>query len=107
MTSPWATFLKVGVGLGGNVTNLISAVAFAAMFACTESASGQTYPSHPISMIVPYPAGGPTDVIGRIVAERMRVSLGQPIVIDNIGGASGVLVLAGSPARFPMATRLG
>jgi tripartite-type tricarboxylate transporter receptor subunit TctC len=66
----------------------ISAVAFATL-AYIGSASGQTYPSRPISMIVPYPAGGPTDVIGRIVAEQMRVSLGQPIIIDNIGGASG------------------
>jgi len=40
-------------------------------------------------MIVAFPAGGPTDVIGRIVAERMRASLGQPIVIENLGGAGG------------------
>jgi tripartite-type tricarboxylate transporter receptor subunit TctC len=51
--------------------------------------SAQVYPSRPITMVVPYPAGGPTDVIARIVAERMRVSLGQPIVIENVTGASG------------------
>src|SRR5258707_15803651 len=50
---------------------------------------GQGYPSRPIAMIVPYAAGGPTDVIGRIVAEHMRASLGQPIVIENVGGAQG------------------
>jgi tripartite-type tricarboxylate transporter receptor subunit TctC len=52
-------------------------------------ASAQAYPSRPITMVVPYPAGGPTDVIARIVAERMRVSLGQPIIIENVTGASG------------------
>ena len=40
-------------------------------------------------MVVPYPAGGPTDVIARIVAERMRASLGQPIIIENVAGGSG------------------
>jgi len=52
-------------------------------------ALAQTYPSRPITMVVPYPAGGPTDVIGRIVAEGMRASLGQPIIIENVGGANG------------------
>jgi tripartite-type tricarboxylate transporter receptor subunit TctC len=50
---------------------------------------GQGYPSRPITIVVPYAAGGPTDVIGRIVAEVMRESLGQPIIIENVGGASG------------------
>ena len=50
---------------------------------------GQGYPSRPITMIVPYAAGGPTDVIGRIVAEGMRASLGQPIIIENVVGANG------------------
>src|SRR5450432_4045219 len=53
------------------------------------TAQAQTYPARPITMIVPYAAGGPTDVIGRIVAEHMRTSLGQPIIIDNVSGASG------------------
>ena len=50
---------------------------------------GQGYPSRPITMVVPYAAGGPTDVIGRIMAEVMRASLGQPIIIENVSGASG------------------
>jgi tripartite-type tricarboxylate transporter receptor subunit TctC len=45
------------------------------------------YPSRPITMIVPFPAGGPTDTLARIVGERMRVALGQPIVIENVTGA--------------------
>jgi tripartite-type tricarboxylate transporter receptor subunit TctC len=53
------------------------------------SASAQTYPSKPITIIVPFAAGGGSDVIGRIVAERMRVSLGQPVIIENVVGAAG------------------
>jgi tripartite-type tricarboxylate transporter receptor subunit TctC len=56
-----------------------------------REAVGQTYPMRPIVMVVPYPAGGPTDLIARIVTERMRASLGQPIVIENIVGGSGSL----------------
>jgi tripartite-type tricarboxylate transporter receptor subunit TctC len=49
----------------------------------------QTYPARPITMIVPFGAGGPTDVIARLVAKRMSASLGQPIVVENVGGAAG------------------
>jgi tripartite-type tricarboxylate transporter receptor subunit TctC len=52
-------------------------------------ARAQTYPSRPITMIVPYPAGGPTDTIARLLGERMRASLGQPVVIENVAGAGG------------------
>jgi tripartite-type tricarboxylate transporter receptor subunit TctC len=52
-------------------------------------AQAQTYPSRPITMIVPAPAGGPTDVTGRLVAERMRALLGQPVIIENVSGADG------------------
>jgi tripartite-type tricarboxylate transporter receptor subunit TctC len=53
------------------------------------STTAQTYPTRPITMLVPYPAGGIVDTVGRILAERMRVSLGQPIIIENISGADG------------------
>jgi tripartite-type tricarboxylate transporter receptor subunit TctC len=49
----------------------------------------QTYPSRPVTLIVPWPAGGPSDGPARLVAERMRVSLGQPVVIENVSGGSG------------------
>ena len=52
-------------------------------------ARAQTHPSRPITMIVPYPAGGPTDTIARLLGERMRASLGQPVIIENVGGAGG------------------
>ena len=52
-------------------------------------AKAQTYPSRPITLVVPFPPGGSTDAAARIMAERMRVPLGQPVVIENVGGAGG------------------
>jgi tripartite-type tricarboxylate transporter receptor subunit TctC len=54
-------------------------------------APAQLYPSRAIKMIVPFPPGGPADAIGRIIAEGMRASLGQPLIVENVGGASGSL----------------
>src|SRR5215211_2182456 len=56
-------------------------------------ADAQTYPSRPITLVVPFPPGGSTDTAARIMAERMRVTLGQPIVIENIGGAGGSIAV--------------
>jgi len=58
-----------------------------ALFA--SSAIAQSYPTRPITIIVPYPPGGPTDVVARIIAERMRVPLGQPVIVENVAGGSG------------------
>ena len=58
----------------------------------------QAYPSRPITMIVPFAAGGSADTIGRVMAERMRGSLGQPIIIENVSGADGSIG-AGRAAR--------
>ena len=55
----------------------------------SRDASAQTYPSRPITMIVPFAAGGGVDVVARVVAERMRASLRQPIIIENVSGADG------------------
>ena len=48
------------------------------------------WPSRPVTMIVPFAAGGPTDVVGRIVAERLSDVLGQQVVVENVGGAGGM-----------------
>ena len=61
----------------------------AALPAVSQIASAQTYPSRPITMIVPFAAGGGTDVTARIVSEHMSRPLGQPIIIENIAGAGG------------------
>jgi tripartite-type tricarboxylate transporter receptor subunit TctC len=65
------------------------AAAAAALPAVSRIAAAQSYPSRPITLIVPFPPGGLTDVIGRILAEGMRTSLGQTMVIENVGGATG------------------
>jgi len=69
--------------------HFLTASAAGLVFASAASAQAQTYPTRPITMIVPFPAGGPTDTLGRVLAERMRVSLGQPIIIENVSGADG------------------
>jgi tripartite-type tricarboxylate transporter receptor subunit TctC len=51
----------------------------------------QPYPSKPVRLVIPWPAGGPTDILGRVFAERLAKVLGQPLVIDNRGGASGAI----------------
>jgi tripartite-type tricarboxylate transporter receptor subunit TctC len=76
---------------------LIVAVALAAGIA---GAQAQTYPSRSITLIVPFPPGGSTDVTARIMAERMRPILGQPIIIENVGGAGGSIAV-GRVARAP------
>ena len=79
----------------------LAAVA-AAMAVATSNAQAQVaYPSKPITMIVPFPPGGPTDLVARVIAQEMSKSLGQPVVIDNKGGANGNLgaaVAAKAPA---------
>jgi tripartite-type tricarboxylate transporter receptor subunit TctC len=75
--------------------------AFSAALACLSTAHAQPYPNKPIKAIVPFAAGSATDQIGRAFAEKMSVTLGQPVVIDNKPGASGMLgadAAAKSPA---------
>jgi len=55
------------------------------------SVVAQTFPSRPVTLIVPFPAGGITDIIARIVAEGMRANLGQPVVVENVAGAGGTI----------------
>jgi tripartite-type tricarboxylate transporter receptor subunit TctC len=63
----------------------------AALPAASRIARAQAYPTRPITIVVPFPAGGALDVFGRILAERMRVSLAQTVIIENVAGASGSL----------------
>ena len=68
---------------------LHGAVAALGLSALPRLACAQLYPSRPITLVVPFPAGGPVDTLARFLAERMRASLGQPLVIENISGAGG------------------
>jgi tripartite-type tricarboxylate transporter receptor subunit TctC len=63
----------------------------AALTVASRIARAQQFPARPITMVVPYPAGGPADAIARIVGEGMRVSLGQPIIVENVSGAGGTI----------------
>jgi tripartite-type tricarboxylate transporter receptor subunit TctC len=65
------------------------AVVLAATLAPTGPAAAQGYPNRPVTLVVPFAAGGPTDTLARMLAERMRVALGQTIVIENATGAAG------------------
>src|SRR5258708_23664664 len=68
---------------------LVATLAGAIAFANIGNAIAEVYPSRPITMVVPFPPGGTLDVIGRIVGERIQVALGQPVILDNVGGAAG------------------
>jgi len=71
---------------------LIAAAALA-VIAGFASAQAQTFPSRQITLIVPFPPGGSTDTIARIMAEKMRALLGQPVIIENVGGAGGSIAV--------------
>jgi tripartite-type tricarboxylate transporter receptor subunit TctC len=69
---------------------------------CVAPEAGvQRYPSRPITMVVPFAAGAPVDTVGRLIAERMRVSLGQPIILENVSGAAGSLGVARAVRSAP------
>jgi tripartite-type tricarboxylate transporter receptor subunit TctC len=67
----------------------VLALALAVMLGAAAGAEAQTYPSRPITMIVPFAAGGPTDTLARVLGERMKAALGQSVIIENVTGAAG------------------
>jgi tripartite-type tricarboxylate transporter receptor subunit TctC len=82
------------------IRTALAAIVIAAMFGA-GNASAQAYPSKPITVIVPFAAGGATDVLARFLGERLRAILGQPIIIENVtgaGGSIGVTRLVRAPA---------
>lgn len=73
-----------------NLTQVsIALMALATAAVAPSPASAQDYPNRPITMIVPFPAGGATDILARILADHLKGSLGQPVVVENIAGAGG------------------
>src|SRR5712672_2640240 len=66
------------------------AAGLAVILAGITAASGQNFPTKPLTMIVPFAAGGPTDVLGRVIAQRMGEILGQSVTVENVGGAGGM-----------------
>ena len=90
----------VFAGVLAAVAGLLAAGGVAAL----RGGQGDKWPSRPVTMVVPFAPGGPTDVVGRIVAERLGDVLGQPIVVENVGGAGGMTgaqrVAAASPDGY-------
>jgi tripartite-type tricarboxylate transporter receptor subunit TctC len=83
------------------VTMLIRALVFTAAMLCAAEASAQSYPTHPVRLIVPFAAGGPTDVIARIVAQKLSETFGQQVYVEDLpgaGGNTGTAVAAKAPA---------
>jgi tripartite-type tricarboxylate transporter receptor subunit TctC len=68
----------------------LSGAALGAMLALTGTAVAQNFPTHPMVMVIPFAAGGPQDVLGRIIAQSMGENLGQTVIIENVGGAGGM-----------------
>jgi len=72
------------------VRSVLFGMVLAALAGVAAPAAAQDFPSRPVTMIIPFAAGGPTDVLGRIVGARMSDVLGQQVVIENVGGAGGM-----------------
>jgi len=70
---------------------LIGAIALAAFVAGTSPVPAEVYPSHPITIIVPFPAGGPTDTLARILGDSMSKTLGQSMIVESVSGAGATL----------------
>jgi tripartite-type tricarboxylate transporter receptor subunit TctC len=98
-------------------TKLVRAALCAALAAAAPHALGQAFPNKPVKIVVPFPAGGTTDIVARLVGQRMTESMGQTVVVENRGGAGGQLgaeVVAKAPpdgytilmhnVTFPMAS---
>ena len=97
-----------------SINTLLTASAAIGMMALAPLASAQNFPTKPVSMIVAFPAGGGSDVIGRLVGKSMADAMGQPVIVENVvgvGGSLGVLkaanatpdgytILAGSPLEL-------
>jgi tripartite-type tricarboxylate transporter receptor subunit TctC len=69
--------------------------------ASIATVTAQPYPSRPITMVVPFPAGGATDIVLRVVSEQMRMPLDQPVIIDNVSGAGGSIGVARAARAMP------
>src|SRR6516164_1433530 len=88
---------------GGSAMGVIRALAASmiSVWILASGASAQTYPDRPITMVVAFPPGGADDAIARILHDPMENALGQPIVIENVGGAGGIIAAAKAARTEP------
>src|SRR5207253_7923775 len=78
--------------MAGDHCKRFLATAFGVLLS-SATAMAQTYPSRPITMVVPFPAGGPTDTLARILSDHMSTSLAQSVIVENVSGAAGSIGL--------------
>src|SRR5262245_43602060 len=83
------------------LTRRLTTSALFAFAAMTSAPAGAQYPAKPITIIVPFAAGGPTDVVARIVGDHMSRTLGQPIIVENVGGAGGTIGMTRAAQAHP------
>ena len=83
----------------------LAMIAVVSAFGVTRAPAQEAYPTRPIHIIVPFPAGGPSDVLTRLLGDRMSADFGHAIVVDNRPGANTVIGAQPSPRRRPTATR--
>src|SRR5688572_375615 len=81
---------------GNEHVNIIASliIAFALSLGCAGNAHSQAFPSKPITLVVGFAPGGPTDTVARIIADHMKTTLGQTVVVENVGGAAGTIAAA-------------
>ena len=85
--------LRLIAVLGSGVTWRLAVIGtVTALLAATSATLAEDWPTRPMTLIVPLAAGGSSDAIARMVAEGLRVELGQPVLVENVGGAGGMLV---------------
>src|SRR5688572_17258274 len=86
--------------LGRGVMRNAILIAFTAILAFGGNAAADNFPSRPITIIVPFSAGGPSDAMARILAERMKATLGESVLVENVTGAGGSIGV-GRAVRSP------
>jgi tripartite-type tricarboxylate transporter receptor subunit TctC len=88
-------------GLVSRMAAAATAALIAAAVLAPHIVAAQTYPTRPITIVVPFAAGGPTDILARLFGERIRAALGQPVLVENVTGAGGSIGVARAVAALP------
>ena len=99
-----AKLVAIGLLRSGAAATPIAVATLAAIFTAALPVTAQDYPARPITLVVPFPAGGGNDALARVVAEKMSRTLGQQVVVENHGGAGGTIatraVAKGTPDGY-------